>query len=623
MIIVKLYLTNFGKFKNRVLDLTPGLNIIYGANEAGKSTVRSFIEGMLYGFKKPNAAKRIFTEEKQRYKPWLNTTYAGAMEYSTDNKIYRIERDFLNDKISIYDAESGNALEYAVLPGTREPDIITRHWQLNAISFANTISIDQRNTFSSKAMAKEVADTWLNVAQAGIQDVSINHAIKYLSDIIDTIGSDSAPTRPWAKAHQKLEQLESEHAMAEKRISEMQENIARAHVLRIEINDIRTGKVIDESQTALLKNRKQLLETKLKSFDNIEQHIEQLMSIERQLQETKSELEKLRPIEANENMENEITAIQRRRWLYSISGCIVLIATIKFPPSAMALIPIIGLTVYDRHNEKKLRKQIQHSSYQLKNQREALDKKYAELENTKHQICDIIGVQDITQAIELIKQKDILTLEIEQVNNECKQVKQKSIHDKEVELAALEARTEAMLSDIRPLAAIEEEMEYIKQQIKDMDIQKQAAYKAISVIKKLSDQIQSDFSIYINDASTPLIKHMTDGRYNSINISNDLQIKVIDPGNNVLVPLEQLSTGTIDQLYMAVRLTIADMLSEHKKLPLIIDDAFSEYDDKRLKNAIEYIAELAQKRQVIFMTCHKRDVQALQNLNARYNSIEL
>lgn len=55
MILKKLYLDNFGKFHNREIDLQPGMNIIYGENEAGKTTVHSFIQGMIFGLERLRA----------------------------------------------------------------------------------------------------------------------------------------------------------------------------------------------------------------------------------------------------------------------------------------------------------------------------------------------------------------------------------------------------------------------------------------------------------------------------------------------------------------------------------------------------------------------------------------
>ena len=69
MKIKTLILTSFGKFKDRVIEVDDGFNLVYGENEAGKSTVQHFIEGMLFGFYKPYRKKRTYSEDFERFKP--------------------------------------------------------------------------------------------------------------------------------------------------------------------------------------------------------------------------------------------------------------------------------------------------------------------------------------------------------------------------------------------------------------------------------------------------------------------------------------------------------------------------------------------------------------------------
>lgn len=106
MKIKTLILTSFGKFKDRVIEVDDGFNLVYGENEAGKSTVQHFIEGMLFGFYKPYRKKRTYSEDFERFKPWGSDTYCGAMVMEQDDgREIRIERDFLKkqDGVKIYD----------------------------------------------------------------------------------------------------------------------------------------------------------------------------------------------------------------------------------------------------------------------------------------------------------------------------------------------------------------------------------------------------------------------------------------------------------------------------------------------------------------------------------------
>ncbi len=94
MIINKLELDSFGKFNNYKLKLLDGINLIYGENESGKSTLHSFIDGMFYGFLKPFTKKTIYLAEHENYNPLNSDLYRGNIEFELDGVEYRIERDF-------------------------------------------------------------------------------------------------------------------------------------------------------------------------------------------------------------------------------------------------------------------------------------------------------------------------------------------------------------------------------------------------------------------------------------------------------------------------------------------------------------------------------------------------
>ena len=97
MKIKTLNLLAFGKFIDKTIEIDDGFNLIFGGNEAGKSTVQHFIEGMLFGFYKPYRKKRTYNENYYHYKPRHSDKYYGSMIMEDDNgKEIRIERDFLS-----------------------------------------------------------------------------------------------------------------------------------------------------------------------------------------------------------------------------------------------------------------------------------------------------------------------------------------------------------------------------------------------------------------------------------------------------------------------------------------------------------------------------------------------
>ena len=115
------------------------------------------------------------------------------------------------------------------------------------------------------------------------------------------------------------------------------------------------------------------------------------------------------------------------------------------------------------------------------------------------------------------------------------------------------------------------------------------------------------------------------------NISNGKYKKVIfDEEKGLVVELEtgeyisanRLSIGTIDELYLSLRLSMLDEISS-EKMPIILDEAFAYFDDERLKNCLIFLAEQSEKHQIIILTCSNRERQILDSVNIKYNLVEL
>ena len=88
------------------------------------------------------------------------------------------------------------------------------------------------------------------------------------------------------------------------------------------------------------------------------------------------------------------------------------------------------------------------------------------------------------------------------------------------------------------------------------------------------------------------------------------------------IPVSKLSIGTIDQLYLSLRLSMAEELSS-ERLPIILDEAFAYYDEQRLKNILTFISEKYKEHQIIIFTCTDREEKILEKLNIISNYIEL
>lgn len=144
---------------------------------------------------------------------------------------------------------------------------------------------------------------------------------------------------------------------------------------------------------------------------------------------------------------------------------------------------------------------------------------------------------------------------------------------------------------------------------------------AKELIKKAYEKMKKTVTPKFTEKLSNNIKEITNNKYNNV-MMNDSEGILVETEKGNYVPANKLSVGTIDQLYLSLRLSMVDTLSE-EKMPIILDEAFAYYDNDRLKNILKYLFEKYNDRQIIIFTCTNREKDILNNLNLKYNLIEI
>ncbi len=214
MNIKELNLIGFGKFENKSLKLEDGINIIYGENESGKTTVHSFIDGMFYGFLRPYLKTTRYTDEQDKYQPWSSKRYAGIIIFSHDGTLYRIEREFNKDNAStkVLLDNTGEDITHTIDTGERgrvlQPGF--HFFGFNNVVYSNTVSIKQLCTKTDDKLSDELRDKLINVSTSLNEEISIDNALKELANKLKNIGSLKAPTSIYCKINDELINLTKE-----------------------------------------------------------------------------------------------------------------------------------------------------------------------------------------------------------------------------------------------------------------------------------------------------------------------------------------------------------------------------------------------------------------------------
>lgn len=308
MILRELNLIGFGKFENKNIELDKGLNIIYGENEAGKSTLHSFIDGMFYGFLRANVKSALYSEEYDKYNPWNKNRYAGIIRFQFQGKDYRIERDFTrgSEETKIFEEITGREISRSIETGkTRilQPGI--HFFGFNTRVFSNTISIKQLQSITDKKLANDVREKLINVNTSLDDNISVDKAVSDIDNLLSEIGSERAHTRPYAINLKAIEKLEKEKENIEKEKKEYE-------IYLEEKSNLEKDKVEEKEALSILTRQ-------LKNVEILEKKsiLEEAEKISREIEDFKIEKEKLKDfsttskkdyeyaIKINENIEHQ------------------------------------------------------------------------------------------------------------------------------------------------------------------------------------------------------------------------------------------------------------------------------------------------------------------------------
>ncbi len=135
-----------------------------------------------------------------------------------------------------------------------------------------------------------------------------------------------------------------------------------------------------------------------------------------------------------------------------------------------------------------------------------------------------------------------------------------------------------------------------------------ALQMALEALDAANTTLQNRFSPELGRRAAEIFSGLTGGRYGGVVLDRSFRLSAEPAGEGVYREAELLSAGALDQLYLAVRLAICDLvLPPEKTVPIVLDDALANFDDSRCAAALRYLKEAARGRQILLFTCHSRE----------------
>ena len=618
MKLLELHVHGFGKFHDLTLSFEDGINVIYGKNEAGKSTLHTFIRAMLFGIERQRG-RASKNDLYSRFEPWENSgAYQGWLRLEHDSHIYRIERTFQKNKKEciIVNETLGKELQ----PDKALMDDLL--CGLSETSYNNTISIGQLKSATDAGMVSELRNYIANMNASGNMELNITKAAAFLKKQKKELESRLVPdaAHSYASLLEEIKQIEQEISAPK-----YENQLASYQKLRVEAKQA-IEKKQKEKEVLLQKvtrGRQILAHNQFSSQASISDYLEKA----RQVYEDYTS--------ARDFCENTSKKAARLLlWILALllgmgSGYLFFQNISKTASSpqytqllallaAMGSIACAGFGIISLLSARRHQKELTLHSRLLQ---ETLSRHLGEVSLTSDALTALEHRMMEFQRLELAMGRSEaaisrLTKEIAELQE--RQNRYTEIMEQQQKIQwELEKRLESLdtcKTRIRGLKHTLEENKRISLEISAIDL-------ALSTITELSSSIHDSFGLYLNQTASQLICGITGGIYTSISV--DEHLNVFLNTRTRLIPIDQVSSGTMDQVYLALRLAAAKLMQpDGEPMPLIFDDSFLLYDDDRLATALKWLST-AYEGQILMFTCHQREAQMMSANQIPYHLIQI
>lgn len=620
MKILDIYINGFGKFHGRNFSFGDGLNIVYGKNEAGKSTIHTFIRGMLFGIERQRG-RASRNDLYTKYEPWESSgTYEGQIRLEHKEHIYRIERTFQKNKkeFKIVDETAGREVE----PTKAFLDDLL--CGLSETAYVNTVSIGQLKSATDEGMVSELKNYIANLNTTGNLSLNITKATAFLKSQRKEQEAQMVP-----EAARTYTSLLSEIRNTEKEITSPEyENQIPAYLrLRDQIKASLEARQKEKEELIqkVARGRQVLSSNQFPDQDAIHAYSEKVQETYDEYMEAKT---------SGEKKPRKVFSV-----LFLITATLLLCCTgviyylgernyfsVHYDVNPMLLLGIFNgmaivfyllglfLSLRLKRSQKDMNmnaKMLQELLSRHLNNPEISSETLKAIQMRMAEFTRLCTA--VTKSEAAITQKAAEIEELQKKLESCSETiekQQKSQWELEKRLEHLSAcKTQA-----EGLKHILTENDRIREEVASIDL-------ALETMTSLSSSIRDSFGLYLNKTASDLIAGITGGIYTSMSVDENLNVFLNT--KTKLVPLEQVSSGTMDQVYLALRLAAASLVqSGAERMPFVFDDSFVLYDDDRLRTALKWLAS-AYSDQVILFTCHKREAQMLTANRIPYHLVEI
>ena len=571
---------------------------------------------MFYGASKNKNGKEISDYDK--YKPWKAEEFSGKIKYTLENgKEYEVFRDFSKKNPKIYNENLEDISNNFNIDKTKGNQFFVEQTGIDEGLFLNTMAVCQNEVTLDNSKQNALVQKITNVVSSGDDNTSYKRTMDKLNKkLLDEVGTARTTERPINIIEKEIKELETEKNELE---------LYRTQANNMDIEKLQT------------KNKLQELETELKILKEIKEYKQSEMLEEQKIEINAEKLNeynsKLNELQKNKKQETKA----KKKILNPVISLVIAIiltgSSVIFKSAILStslgvifgILFIVNFYMYSKYKKYTLeqkeenikynkeleviRENIKQYSDEIKLNRENIEQKQNEKKQyLKSKYGNMEKLDDY-----IIEDFEQIAKNIDEKQNEYNEI---MLHDNTINI-----QKSNILARLENLAKQEERLQYLYEQQDELK-------KLANLINLAQLGLEEAYTIMKNtvtpkftDELTNIIKDITNGKYNKVKFSDNEGL-TIELENGEYINCNKLSIGTIDQMYLALRLSILNEISK-EQMPIILDESFAYYDKNRLENILNYIAKQYADRQIIILTCNSREIEALNNLQQKYNLVNL
>lgn len=626
---IKKLTATFGALENAVLEPGPGLTVITAPNEAGKSTWAAFWRAMLYGVSTREQNKAGFLADKTRYLPWSGAPMSGEAQLEWQGKEITLRRaptktNPFGGFQAVYTASGDPA------PGLTAANAGEQLAGVGKEVYLRSAFVGQGG--AAIGASQELEARIAALATSGEEDVAYSAVERTLKDWRNR--------RRLNRSNGLIPQMEEERSRLEASLREM--------------SDARRRKGSAEQELERLEAKREELQSDLEIWARIEKHElnrrygEAYLEWEKAKEAVPEEVshpvfgtmtgeeawalaqEKQKEREAAEEENRRLAAqrerLEEKRWgsrgwmlrfaafsvIWLVGMLVNFIVNTPTPgPLAALLLTLICTAVFWMRWKRVLR---QLDELPLVSQPDETDwlGQAAEYRETLAKAAQAKAAEAAARrrVDDLAAQGGRLfdTLEMLYPPAQSKAATAAQLAAVERELAWVRgelARADGALSQMGDPEGAEDRKSELDKQLAQRLEEYDALSTALEALSAANDQLRQRFSPALNQKAGELFAALTGGRWDRLALARDFSAQAAREGEALPRSALALSAGTIDQLYLAVRLAVCVLTVPDA--PILLDDALSAFDDGRMERALTLLKELGEERQILLFSCHSRE----------------